>query len=76
MVAPFIGGEGLVPCGSDLLAFSRRYEDRAAVLSQPVGDALPPGCDPLFLDVLACDNGHRGSALTFGADPRSVMRFP
>jgi len=47
--------------GADLtwLAFSRRYEDGAAVLSQPVGDALPPGCDLPFRDVLACGNGHR-----------------
>ncbi|MGW6144897.1 hypothetical protein [Streptomyces sp. NPDC055140] len=28
---------------------SRRYEDGAAVQAQPAADALPPGCDVLFL---------------------------
>ncbi|WP_327323394.1 cation:proton antiporter [Streptomyces sp. NBC_01210] len=49
VVAPFIGGEALF--GADLTwpTISRRYEDGAAVLTQPAGGALPPGCDPLFL---------------------------
>ncbi|MEV0637173.1 cation:proton antiporter [Streptomyces sp. NPDC050619] len=48
-VGPFIGGEVLF--GTDLTwaALSRRYEDGAAVLAQPAADALPPGCDVLFL---------------------------
>lgn len=49
VVAPFIGGEVLF--GTDLTwpAFSRRYEEGAAVLAQPAGGALPPGSDLLFL---------------------------
>ncbi|KUJ65573.1 sodium:proton exchanger [Streptomyces albus subsp. albus] len=49
VVAPFIGGEALF--GADLTwpAFSRRYEEGAAVLALPAGDAPPPGSDPLFL---------------------------
>ncbi|GHC58071.1 cation:proton antiporter [Streptomyces cinnamoneus] len=49
VVAPFVGGEVLF--GADLTwpAFSRRYKDGAAVLAQPAGTALPPGCDLLFL---------------------------
>ncbi|MFD9220442.1 cation:proton antiporter [Streptomyces sp. NPDC060064] len=49
VVAPFIGGEALF--GADLTwpTISRRYEDGAAVLTQPAGGALPPGCDLLFL---------------------------
>ncbi|WP_327747711.1 hypothetical protein [Streptomyces europaeiscabiei] len=49
MVAPFIGGEVLF--GADLTwqTFSRKYEDGAAVLAQPFGDALPSGCALLFL---------------------------
>ncbi|MFF0449954.1 hypothetical protein ACFYT4_26705 [Streptomyces sp. NPDC004609] len=49
VVAPFLGGEGLFGADLTWAAFSRRYEDGAAVLSQPAGDALPPGCDLLFL---------------------------
>jgi hypothetical protein len=48
-VAPFIGGEVLFGAGPTWPALSRTYEDGAAVLAQPAGDALPPGCDPLFL---------------------------
>ncbi|MEU3226447.1 cation:proton antiporter [Streptomyces sp. NPDC006976] len=49
VVAPFIGGEILF--GADLTwpTFSSRYEDGAAVLAQPAGDAVPPGSDLLFL---------------------------
>jgi hypothetical protein len=49
VVAPFIGGEVLF--GPDLTwpAFSRRYEEGAAVLGQPADDPLRPGSDPLFL---------------------------
>ena len=49
VVAPYIGGEVLF--GPDLTwpAFSRRYEEGAAVLGQPAGDAVPPGSDLLFL---------------------------
>ncbi|MFG2470724.1 cation:proton antiporter [Streptomyces canus] len=49
VVAPFIGGEVLF--GPDLTwpAFSRRYEEGAAVLGQPAGDVVRPGSDPLFL---------------------------
>ncbi|WP_408995839.1 hypothetical protein [Streptomyces europaeiscabiei] len=49
MVAPFIGGEVLF--GADLTwqTFFRKYEDGAAVLAQPSGDALPSGCALLFL---------------------------
>jgi NhaP-type Na+/H+ or K+/H+ antiporter len=49
VVAPFIGGEVLF--GADLTwpMFFRRYEDGAAVLAQPAGDALRPGSDLLFL---------------------------
>ncbi|MCX5294391.1 MULTISPECIES: sodium:proton antiporter [unclassified Streptomyces] len=49
VVAPFIGGEVLF--GPDLTwpTFSRRYEEGAAVLVQPVGDAERPGSDLLFL---------------------------
>ncbi|MFG2727221.1 cation:proton antiporter [Streptomyces canus] len=48
-VAPFIGGEVLF--GPDLTwpTLSRRYEDGAAVLGQPAGDAVRPGSEPLFL---------------------------
>jgi NhaP-type Na+/H+ or K+/H+ antiporter len=48
-VAPFIGGEVLF--GADLTwpTLSRRYEEGAAVLGQPAGDAVRPGSDPLFL---------------------------
>ncbi|MYS86583.1 cation:proton antiporter [Embleya scabrispora] len=49
VVAPFIGGEVLF--GADLTwpAISRRYQHGAAVVGQPAGDAVPPGCDLLFL---------------------------
>ncbi|RFC71653.1 cation:proton antiporter [Streptomyces sp. AcE210] len=49
VVAPFIGGEVLF--GTDLTwqTFARRYEEGAAVLGQPAGDALLPGSDLLFL---------------------------
>jgi NhaP-type Na+/H+ or K+/H+ antiporter len=48
-VAPFIGGEVLF--GPDLTwpTFSRRYQDGAAVVRQPAGDAPRPGSDLLFL---------------------------
>ncbi|MFD4693099.1 cation:proton antiporter [Streptomyces sp. NPDC058463] len=49
VVAPFIGGGVLF--GADLTwpALSRKYDDGAAVLTQPADGALPPGCDLLFL---------------------------
>ncbi|MFF1392368.1 cation:proton antiporter [Streptomyces sp. NPDC058287] len=49
VVAPFIGGEVLF--GPDLTwqMFARRYEEGAAVLGQPAGDARLPGSALLFL---------------------------
>ncbi|WP_433918154.1 sodium:proton antiporter [Streptomyces canus] len=49
VVAPFIGGEVLFGPGLTWPAFSRRYEEGAAVLGQPAGDTVRPGSDPLFL---------------------------
>ncbi|MFD9357002.1 cation:proton antiporter [Streptomyces sp. NPDC060031] len=49
VVAPFIGGEALFGADMTWSYFSRSYEDGAAVRAQPVGGALPPGSDLLFL---------------------------
>ncbi|MFF1905968.1 cation:proton antiporter [Kitasatospora sp. NPDC058218] len=49
VVAPFIGGEILFGADMTWPTFSRRYEQGAAVLAQPAGDALPPGYRQLFL---------------------------
>ncbi|MFI1255127.1 cation:proton antiporter [Streptomyces netropsis] len=49
VVAPFIGGEVLFSAELTGPALSRRYEHGAAVLAQPAGGVLPPGCDLLFL---------------------------
>lgn len=49
VVTPFIGGEPLF--GADLTwpVLSHKYKNGAAVLAQPAGGTLPPGCDLLFL---------------------------
>lgn len=49
VVEPFIGGEVLFGTGLTRPVLSRRYEDGAVVLAQPAADAVPPGCDVLFL---------------------------
>ncbi|MFB6678569.1 cation:proton antiporter [Streptomyces sp. NPDC056390] len=49
VVAPFIGGEVLFDPDLTWQTFARRYEEGAAVLGQPAGDALLPGSDLLFL---------------------------
>lgn len=49
MVAPFIGGEVLFAPDLTWQTFARRYEEGAAVLGRPAGDALLPGGDLLFL---------------------------
>ncbi|MFC9674777.1 MULTISPECIES: cation:proton antiporter [unclassified Streptomyces] len=49
VVAPFIGGEVLFDPDLTWQTFARRYEEGAAVLGRPAGDALLPGSDLLFL---------------------------
>ncbi|WP_329433616.1 MULTISPECIES: cation:proton antiporter [unclassified Streptomyces] len=49
VVAPFIGGEVLFAPDLTWQTFARRYEEGAAVLGRPAGDALLPGGDLLFL---------------------------
>ncbi|MFB0632872.1 cation:proton antiporter [Streptomyces sp. AB3(2024)] len=49
VVAPFIGGDVLFSSDLTCAAFASRYSGGAAVAAQPVGRALPPGSDLLFL---------------------------